>query len=220
MLCREISGSEQTVRIAIWLPADISGLELALINEIFQQANNVLNQKKYCLGLLIDSNSTYESYAAMFNGMAQWEWTDYFDLLFVVSNTLPKQCSDKSTWQVLHNNMLHCHNNVVSVNTGITWLLENGLFKGQPIVTHWEHWDEIGERYPHNPLLPQIYTISDSLSCCAGKFALVDFLLEWLSQHESSQVINTLSDKLFLDRIRSADEKQRLPAVTLGGEDI
>ncbi len=220
MQCSEISGSEQTIRIAIWLPADIPGLELSLIDEIFQQTNSALEQKKYSLVLIKQSYSTYESYLAMCNGMKQCQWTEHFDYLIIASNSLPDKRMDEETKSALGDVLLRRHVPAVSINTGIIWLLESGLFKGQSIVTHWEHWDEIGERYPRNPLLPQLYTISDSLSCCAGKFALVDFLLEWLSQRESQKVINTLADKLFLDRVRSADEKQRLPAVTLGGEDI
>lgn len=215
-----ISQSEANKKIAIWMPDDIPGLELSLINEIFQQTNDILEQKKYSLSIIKQANSTHESYVAMFNGMTQCEWQNEFDCLFVLSNTLPKKPFEDEIKQALADVSLRRHIPVLTVNTGIIWLLSAGLFSRYSVISHWQHWDEIGEQYPLNPILPQLYMISEELSCCAGKFALVDFLLEWLSQNESSQLVNNLADKLCIDRVRSADEKQRLPAVTLGGEDI
>lgn len=212
--------SQESVRIALWLPSDFPYMELALTAEIFKQINGILNEKKYSLGILKNNDRDILLSLAPSMNMPLWDWSQDFDCLFVLSDILPDKCPDIVVRQRLEELFVEYELPFIGVNTGILWLLDAGIYAAQPIVAHWEHWDEIGERYPDNPILPQLYSINDKISFCAGKMALADCLLEWISLRESTKNINVLADRLCIDRVRSADEKQRLPAMTLGGDDI
>ncbi|MCE0495860.1 GlxA family transcriptional regulator [Vibrio salinus] len=213
------SAEKGHIRIAIWLPSDIPVLELALCETFFRQVNLTSDQNQYQLGLI--RNTTHNDALSLFSEhMPCWEWTDHFDILLIMSNLLPVENISQETLQLLQNVLSGNEIPLITVNTGIMWLIDAGLYQNFPVVVHWEHWDEIGESYPRCQILPQLYMIADSISLCAGKLTLVDFLHEWISHRESSRTVNMLADQLCIDRVRSAEEKQRLPAVTLGGDDI
>lgn len=76
--------------------------------------------------------------------------------------------------------------------------------------------DDFHQQYPALTLSDFLYTTKDRLTTCAGQAALLDCIIQLIESREGHELAYDVSDLLCMDRIRSAEERQRLPAKHAG----
>ncbi|RQW61813.1 GlxA family transcriptional regulator [Vibrio viridaestus] len=205
--------------IGIHLPADIPFIELSFVVDAFKLLNRLSNDTCYELFLLTSDEQNPHTILCKTFDLPLWEESKPVDSIWVLSATLPPKAHIKSPPFIQH--QLNTNQvNVVGVNAGSVWLHAYGVNFQEPVVAHWNLWDDINEKFPALVLTPELYQIGDNVSSGCGQMATSDLIIAWLTNLETQDTINSLADLLCVDRLRHKEEKQRLPSLSLGGEDI
>jgi AraC family transcriptional regulator, L-arginine-responsive activator len=207
-------------RIALFAPQGCSILSYGVISEPFLIANQLLGIQKYhltmirCAGYpapIVDKNVFQE---------ANFSDQQNYDLLIIIAETLPEQTISIEMKQLLKRYYRQQAGQILSVQAGLWWLLDSGIGFDHEWVVHWSLIDDIKDHYPNVTLSHDLYKQDGRLHSCAGKLAILDYLLSYLLAKEKNELINRISDHLCLDRLRSCNERQRLPNHFFAGEDI
>lgn len=212
------------IRIGLFSPHHGSLFSHAIINEPFLLANKLLAQQKYHLlslesvELQPDSTTTTND-SAIFDDIHLLQ-QQHYDLVIVVADAPPQEAISLQIKNALRQYYQQPNSQLLSINAGAWWLLESGIGVDQKISLHWSLMDEFKDHYPDIELSHSLYQKGQRISSCAGQLAIFDYLLDYLARHEQDSLINKISDYLCLDRLRSGDERQRLPSQAFAGEDI
>lgn len=94
---------------------------------------------------------------------------------------------------------------------GASWLAEAGLLRGHRAAIHWPHIATLADRHVDTVVTQNLYEIDRGRLTCAGHQASLDLLVAWLGQRHGDTVQQALMAALGLERLRSTDERQRVP---------
>lgn len=96
------------------------------------------------------------------------------------------------------------------VGAAVLWLADAGVMGGVRIALPWALYAETEEITERATLTPHLFEIDGRhLSCCGGA-ASVDFALTLIDALFGSSVQAAVKETLCIDRVRSADERQRV----------
>lgn len=219
-MAKMINSSDSLVRIALFAPQDCSMLSVGVISEPFLLANQLLGIQKYHLTLI--SCEDLPTPLSDGKGFEQgWfsEEQDY-DLLVILAESLPEQTISIEVKKSLQRYYRQQLGQILAVKAGLCWLLDSGIGLEQEWVVHWSLMDDFKDRYPNIMLSHDLYQNSDRLNSCAGQLAILDYLFAYLAGQEEESLLNQVSDHLCIDRLRSGNERQRLPSHSFAGEDV
>lgn len=211
---------DQIIRIALYVPQDSSMFSIGAISEPFLLANQIIGTEKYQLILIDKENSQSINLDTSVNSDQEFELDQEYDLLIIVAETPPQHPIDIDIRKSLQRYHRQYSGNILALKAGLWWLLESGIGVDQPWVVHWSLMDRLKDCYPNLTLSHDLYLHNGRLHSCAGQLTILDYLLNYISTLEESNVVDQISDYLCLDRLRSADERQRLPSHSFAGEDI
>lgn len=97
------------------------------------------------------------------------------------------------------------------LDCGASWLAEAGLLRGHRATVHWPHIDTLADRHEDTQVSSHLYEIDRGRLSCAGHQASLDLMLAWLGQRHGERLVQALLAALGLERLRGADERQRVP---------
>ncbi|TEW54154.1 helix-turn-helix domain-containing protein [Psychromonas sp. RZ22] len=221
--------AEAVIRIGIFAPQGCSQLSYGAICEPFLLANQLIGQHHYHLSLL----NTVKQYhttschpqinhpplIALENADLLSD-LEHYDLLIIVADTPPRHAIPMPIKKVLQRYYRQQDGQILAIKAGAWWLLDSGIALTHKMVVHWSLIDHFKDRYPEVTVSHELYQTKQRISSCAGQLATLDYLIDYLSQHEEADLINQISDHLCLDRLRVGSERQRLPNKSLAGEDL
>ncbi|MFT6924965.1 MAG: transcriptional regulator GlxA family with amidase domain [Psychromonas sp.] len=221
-----VNSPQAVIRIALLAPQDCSLLSYGVISEVFILANQLLGVHKYHLSLLAGTDDDSTDDACTNNPSSKlfekhvFSDQQKYDLLIVTAETPPETAVSIDIKKFLQRYYRQQTGQIIALKAGLWWLLDSAIGLDQAWVVHWSLMDDFKDRYPNVMLSHELYQQDGRLDSCAGQLATLDYLLAYLGGREEESLINQICDHLCLDRLRCANERQRLPNHAFGGEDV
>ena len=102
--------------------------------------------------------------------------------------------------------------------TGAYALARAGLLDGYRCAIHWENLSALRERFPLTAFTPDLFVVDRDRCTCTGGIAPLDLMLHLITPRIGKSLAAGISDQFILERVRDADDPQRIPlANRLGG---
>ena len=98
-----------------------------------------------------------------------------------------------------------------STCTGSFVLASAGLLDGYRCSIHWENIASLTDLFPKVQVSRSIYTIDRNRYTCSGGTTPVDMMLHFISEQCGHQVSAGVAEQFIYERIRRADDLQRIP---------
>lgn len=98
-----------------------------------------------------------------------------------------------------------------SLCTGAHVLAQAGLLNGKRCAIHWENLPGFAEAFPRAEVYADLYEVDGNLYTCAGGTASLDMMLNLIGQDFGEGLVNRVCEQHLTDRVRSANDRQRLP---------
>jgi len=134
------------------------------------------------------------------------------DMLFVVgSNPIVSSHSARPLINWLRK-LAHDQVPLGGICTGSHLLARADLLKGYRCTIHWEDIDALQERFPGIIISNQLFELDRDRYTCSGGVASMDMTLQLIAREPGGREIAAHAAELLLcDRVRGADERQRVP---------
>ncbi len=100
---------------------------------------------------------------------------------------------------------------VGSLCTGAHILAQAGLLNGKRCAIHWENLPGFSEAFPQAEVYADLYEVDSNLYTCAGGTASLDMMLNLIGQDFGETLVNRVCEQHLTDRVRSPNDRQRLP---------
>ncbi len=97
-----------------------------------------------------------------------------------------------------------------ALSTGTFLLASAGLLDGYRCTVHWENRPAFMEQFPGLDCTAKVYEIDRDRYTCSGGAAAVDMVLRMVAADHGLDLASAIANQLQHDRIRPADEDQRL----------
>ncbi|MFK3693103.1 GlxA family transcriptional regulator [Agrobacterium tumefaciens] len=98
-----------------------------------------------------------------------------------------------------------------SLCTATHVLAEAGLLNGKRCAIHWENLPSFAEAFPQVEVYADLYEVDSNIYTCAGGTASLDMMLSLIGQDFGENLVNRVCEQQLTDRVRSPNDRQRLP---------
>ncbi len=98
-----------------------------------------------------------------------------------------------------------------AVCTGSYLLARAGLLDGYNCTIHWENIASMREEFPSVRVTDDLFVFDRDRFTCAGGQASADMMLNLLHEKHGSKLVSQISEQFMCERIRSSDDRQRVP---------
>lgn len=106
---------------------------------------------------------------------------------------------------------------VGGVQGGVWWLARAGLLDGYRVSMHWQDAPQFCEQFPGTIVTQQLFEVDRNRVTTCGGTATIDLMLHLIRHQHGEALATRVAELLCLERVRRADEKQRVPqAARLG----
>ena len=105
-----------------------------------------------------------------------------------------------------------------STCTGSVVLAQAGLLDGYRCSVHWENMGPMADMFPEVHVSRSVYTVDRNRYTCSGGTSPVDMMLHLIRQSCGPDVSTGVAEQFIHERIRRADEKQRVPLRHIAGK--
>ena len=95
--------------------------------------------------------------------------------------------------------------------TGSYLLARAGLLDGYKCTIHWENIASLREEFPEVRVSDDLFIIDRDRITSAGGQASMDMMLQLIHDRHGSQLVTQISEQFMCERIRSSDDRQRIP---------
>jgi len=100
---------------------------------------------------------------------------------------------------------------VGGICTAAFLLAAAGLLKGKRCAIHWENLPGFAEHFPDVDVYADLYEKDGNTWTCAGGTAALDMMLSMIEGDLGEDLVNRVCEQALTDRVRSANDRQRLP---------
>jgi transcriptional regulator GlxA family with amidase domain len=104
----------------------------------------------------------------------------------------------------------HGHH-VWGISSGVVRLAEAGLLNNSEISAHWEDIPYIEENYADIIVSSSLFHLGETVASCAGGIAAADLMLSYINQTGPQGLVENISARLIMDRVRQGRVVQKLP---------
>jgi transcriptional regulator GlxA family with amidase domain len=95
--------------------------------------------------------------------------------------------------------------------TGSYLLARAGLLDGYRCTIHWENIASLREDFPEVLVTDDLFLIDRDRITCAGGQAALDMMLKLIESQHGNKLVTHISEQFMCERIRSSDDRQRIP---------
>jgi transcriptional regulator GlxA family with amidase domain len=95
--------------------------------------------------------------------------------------------------------------------TGSYLLARAGLLDGYRCTIHWENIASLREDFPEVVVTDDLFLIDRDRITCAGGQAAMDMMLKLIESRHGNKLVTHISEQFMCERIRSSDDRQRIP---------
>lgn len=100
---------------------------------------------------------------------------------------------------------------IASLCTGAQVLARAKLLDDRKCVIHWENFPSFVEQFSRASVRTGLFEIDGGIHTCAGGTASFDMMLHIIRSDFGEDVVAGVCERAIVDRIRSSDDRQRLP---------
>jgi len=100
---------------------------------------------------------------------------------------------------------------IASLCTGAHLLAHARLLDDRKCVIHWENFPSFVEQFRDASVRTGLFEIDGGIHTCAGGAASFDMMLHIIRSDFGEEVVAGVCERAIVDRIRNADDRQRLP---------
>jgi transcriptional regulator GlxA family with amidase domain len=100
---------------------------------------------------------------------------------------------------------------IASLCTGAHMLARAKLLDDRKCVIHWENFPSFVEQFRGASVRTGLFEIDGTIHTCAGGAASFDMMLHIIRRDYGEEVVAGVCERAIVDRIRNADDRQRLP---------
>ncbi|MDN0073433.1 GlxA family transcriptional regulator [Crenobacter sp. SG2303] len=104
------------------------------------------------------------------------------------------------------------------LGAGSWWLASAGLLDGYRATIHWQEAVAFGERFRQAIVSQHVFELDRDRFSCGGGLALFDGLLALIGRQHGAPLVEEIASHLCLERLRGAEERQRVPLMARLGE--
>lgn len=97
------------------------------------------------------------------------------------------------------------------IGTGSYVLACAGLLNGYRATIHWWDMASLREEFPATQVTNNLFEIDGNRYTCSGGTAAMDMMLFLIGQHYGMELAASISEQFICERMRSADDQQRIP---------
>ena len=133
-----------------------------------------------------------------------------FDLVVVVGGEGAENYRERTTFKHLQR-LAREGVSIGAVTLGSFALARAGLLEGYRCTVHWEYLEAFEESFPHLDVRKEVFEIDRDRLTCSGGTAALDMMLAYIGAEHGARLAQVVSELVLHDRIRSADEPQRMP---------
>ncbi|MBI1383894.1 MAG: helix-turn-helix domain-containing protein [Rhizobiales bacterium] len=90
-------------------------------------------------------------------------------------------------------------------------LARAGLLDGRRCAIHWENLPGFSEQFPDVAVRSCLFEVDQNIYTCAGGTSSLDMMLHLIGSSHGEQVVARVCELCLIDRIRPAQDRQRLP---------
>src|SRR3546814_507404 len=95
--------------------------------------------------------------------------------------------------------------------TGSYWMAKAGLLNGYRCTLHWEYTNRLLTDCEDLIVSKRIYEIDRGRYTCSGGIAPVDLMIGLISLHTGKDLAAKVAELMVCERVRSAEDPQRIP---------
>lgn len=196
--------------IAVILVPKFALISFSMIIEPLRSANLVSSQSLYDWILLsatggdIASNSGITVATQSLRDMGDID----ADLVLVCAGLDPEKYHEPATEAFLRRWLRH-GGRIGAVSTGSFILARTGLLDGHRCTVHWDYKAAFQELYPSIHVSDELYVFDRQIVTCAGGTAVLDLMLQLITQHHDEQLARAVSDQFIHGTTREARHQQR-----------
>ncbi len=130
---------------------------------------------------------------------------------FVCSGINVADCWDKSLQHAIRK--IASRKNIIlgALCTGSYLLARAGLLDGYKCTIHWENIASMREEFPKAQFSDDLFQIDRDRITCAGGQAALDMMMKLIGDRHSSKLAAHISEQFMCERIRSTEDRQRVP---------
>ncbi|MCT8971175.1 GlxA family transcriptional regulator [Microbaculum marinisediminis] len=209
---------QRSRRIVFFLVPNFSMIAFATAIEPLRLANRHLGQQYYKWRLASETGSpglASNGVKVAVDGSLEDEKRLFHsderpDMFFVCSGVFVEKYESKA----LNSWLRQLHRGGVTVGamcTGAWILAKAGLLDGRRCAIHWENLPGFAEAFPEADVYADLYEVDRNIYTCAGGTASLDMMLSLIDADHGDTVVNRVCEQALTDRVRSPQDRQRLP---------
>lgn len=203
--------SRKPFSIALLLPPGFGLPAFASLNDLFYLLNGSGDGEPVidCRLVGLDGHDVVSSSGRTIKADCSIRDTCRYDLVIVLSAI--SNCTNKPAEAWLRSQRRHGAT-LGAVTSGLWLLAHAGLLGRAKCTLHWADYEAFREKNPEANVTADIFVIEDGLITCAGLGAVPDMMFAYFSGRLAKPLLDTVMERLVMDRVRRPEEVQRLPA--------
>ena len=142
---------------------------------------------------------------------ASLERADEASILFVCGGTDIADAWSKALQQSLRRIAKRKSIRLGALCTGSYLLARAGLLDGYRCTIHWENIASLREEFPAVQVSDDLFVFDRDRISCAGGQSAMDMMLQLIHERHGSKLVTRISEQFMCERIRSSDDRQRVP---------
>ncbi len=206
------SAETRTEHYGFLLVPDFSMIAFSSAIEPLRMANRDSGKPLYRWSLYtIDGLAERASNGLEITPDAILEQADEVSILFVCGGTDIAEAWSKSLQQSLRRIAKRKHIRLGALCTGSYLLARAGLLDGYRCTIHWENIASLREEFPAVRVSDDLFVFDRDRISCAGGQSAMDMMLQLIHERHGSKLVTRISEQFMCERIRSSDDRQRVP---------
>jgi transcriptional regulator GlxA family with amidase domain len=134
------------------------------------------------------------------------------DGAFVVTDALPEPVPRSDGVDAWLRELAGSGRVLGGVGTGAAWLARAGVLRGHRCTLDWAHVAQLAEGHPDVVVSSHVYEIDRQRLTSAGGTAALDLMIAWLGRVHGERLLQSLTARFGLERVRAHDERQQAPS--------
>ncbi|NLR74537.1 GlxA family transcriptional regulator [Leeia aquatica] len=206
------------LRVGVLLLPPCSALGIAAVLDPLGWVNRTLGTRAYdYLTLSMDGKPV-----PLFGG-GQWpvdlavSHAPTLDMLLVVADDIqPVKDGDALLQHLAHLGQQRVV--LGGIGAGSWWLARAGVLNGYRATIHWQVQSRLSESFEGVIVSSNVFEVDRDRISCAGGAATLDLMLHLIGERQGMELASDLSELLCLERVRTPNDRQRVPLVArIGG---
>ncbi len=200
-----------TTKIGLLLLPKFSMIAYASIVETFLLANKLAGKELYHCAVFTQDNSLVKStIGSLTHPDNTIDEAMKMDCFFVCGSDNPTdEINDKTKTMLI--NISKKNIPLGAISSGIYVLAKLGLFDKYRCSVHWHSFSFMQHTFPDVIFTKCLYEIDIDRFSCPGGASAVHLIATLIKHRQGTELASDISETLMLERIRSTEDKQRVP---------